>query len=298
MKHSSNTVQQCITKLLLILSFTFSVSSVLADNGKPDLWSFEKDGKLSYLFGSIHLGLEDMYPLSDAVNKAYNSVDALTVEFDFKPEDQVKMLPLITQYGVDRTSQLEQRLSPKTRAVYQKACKEQQLPCEQFAPLKPWLASLQIAIMNVKKLGYKAELGIDQHFMSMAHAENKPVISLESMDSQIQMLVGLTEAQQELMLVQTLEETGDFLKELLTAWKTGDDSTMSKLLTSDMDNPDAQLMHKAIFDDRNVAMANGVMTQIEQGKTLLVVVGAGHIIGENGIVELLKKNGYRVKQVQ
>jgi len=283
---------------LLIIAFIFSVTTFLADNGKPDLWSVEKNGKLSYLFGSIHLGLEDMYPLTDKVLNAYKSSDALTVEFDFKPEDQKKMLPLITRYGVDRTSPLEQRLSPKTLAIYQKACKEQQLPCHQFVPLKPWLASLQIAIMNVKKLGYKAELGIDQYFMTMAHNTDKPVYSLESMDSQIQMLVGMNQEEQEMMLVQTLEETGDFLKELLDSWKTGDDKTMTKLLMIESDDPIVIRMHKAIFDDRNVLMAKGIMERIVNGKTLFVVVGAGHMVGDNGIVEILKRNGYHVESVQ
>ena len=59
--------------------------NLLADDGKPDLWKIEKNGNTSYLFGSIHLGTKDMYPLSDAVKNAYKSTDNLVVEVDSNP---------------------------------------------------------------------------------------------------------------------------------------------------------------------------------------------------------------------
>ena len=93
-------------------------ASVSADNGKPDLWKVEKGGKSSYLFGSIHLGSEDMYPLSKKVKDAYNQAENLVVEIDLKPGDEQKLLPIIQKLGVDMTSTLESRLSPETLAIY------------------------------------------------------------------------------------------------------------------------------------------------------------------------------------
>ncbi len=276
----------------------FLPSTFLADNGKPDLWRVEHNGNMSYLFGSIHLGSDDLYPMTEEVTKAYHSSDHLTVEFDLKDADQPKMMSLIQKHGLDITTPLEKRLSPKTLAVYQQACEVRKWPCQQFAPLKPWFVSLQLTIMQMQQLGYKADLGIDKHFLSMAHHSNKSVLSLESMESQIDMLAGLTQEQQELMLVQTIEETGDFLSELIQAWKEGDDGALVKMLENDSDDAASIAMHNAIFGDRNITMAEGITKHLLNGKTLFVVVGAGHIVGDDGIVELLRAGGFKVTQLQ
>jgi len=71
---------------IFLLSLTLFSVTCFADNGKPDLWKFEKHGNVSYLFGSIHIGSQDMYPMSDRVIEAYQGSDELVVEIDIKPK--------------------------------------------------------------------------------------------------------------------------------------------------------------------------------------------------------------------
>ena len=291
-----------MNKKLLISLFgiatTLTSSFVSADNGKPDLWKVEKDGKSSYLFGSIHLGSQDMYPLSKAVKDAYTNSDNLVVEIDLKPGDEAKMQPLVQELGLNMTAPLESRLSPKTLAIYKQACTQKSLPCEQFAPFEAWLLSLQLSVMKIQQLGYKEELGIDKHFLSMAHKSNKKVISLETADAQLRMLGGFNQKQQELMLVQSLEATNEEVNQLFKAWKVGDDEALVKMFKKDIEKAEAKVIYKTMITDRNHAMAKGIKQELIAGKSLFVVVGAGHIVGETGLVNLLKKDGYKLSQLQ
>lgn len=278
------------------LMFVSGISS--ADNGKPDLWKVEKNGNTSYLFGSIHLGSDDMYPLSKSVKDAYQSSDNLVVEIDMKPGDEEKLAPLVQQYGLNMSVPLENRLSPETLTIYKKVCIEKSLPCAQFAPFEAWLLSAQLSVSLMQQLGFSDALGIDKHFLEMAHKANKNVISLETADFQLKALSGFNQQQQELMLVQSLQATNEDVFELFKAWKSGDDATLVKMFSKDLDKQGAMGIYKTLFTDRNLAMAEKVKTEMESNKSLFVVVGAGHVVGETGLVNSLKKTGHKLTQIQ
>jgi len=290
-------------KFLFVKAFVLTilllfVTNLQADNGKPDLWKVEKNGNTSYLFGSIHLGSPDMYPLSEEVSKAYASSDHLVVEIDLKPADQMKLVPLIQKHGLNPGVPIENRLSEKTLAIYKETCSKDSLPCEQFAPLKAWLLSLQLSVMKMQQLGFKEDLGIDKYFIDKAHKENKTVINLETADFQIKMLSSFSQAQQELMLIQSLQASKEDFIGLFDAWKSGNDDDMMKMFRKDFDKVGAKEMYQVILDDRNIGMVEKIAKNIQQKKSLFVVVGAGHIVGDKGIVNLLKKQGFKLTQIQ
>ena len=285
-------------KIFVLTTLLFLTTSLQADNGKPDLWKVEKNGNTSYLFGSIHLGSPDMYPLSLAVTNAYTSSDHLVVEIDLKPGDEMKTLPLIQKHGLNISVPLEERLSEKTLTIYKGFCTKKSLPREPFAPLKAWLLSDILLIMKMQELGYKADLGIDKYFLEKAHKSNKNVISLETANSQIEMLSGFNQVQQELMLIQSLQVSKEDFIGLFDAWKSGDDNYMMAMFHKDMEKAGAKEMYKVLIDDRNIGMVKKIAKNIDEKKSLFVVVGVGHIVGEKGIVSLLKKDGFKLTQLQ
>jgi len=283
----------------LVATFGMLLASVLfADNGKPDLWKIQKNGTTSYLFGSIHMGSEDMYPLSDAVQKAYASTKHLVVEIDIIPGEEMKLMPLIQKHGLNMTVPLEKRLSTSGLAIYQKACKEQALPCAQFAPYRGWMVSAQLSVMQMQKLGYKENLGIDKHFLSLARKAKKSIISLETPELQFSLLGGFDQALQELMLIQTLQAKDEDYTDLFKAWKTGDDEGLIAMFQKGAEDPAVKAMYLKLFDQRNFKMADKIAKNSAEKQSLFVVVGAGHMIGKNGLVSLLTKDGFRVTQIQ
>lgn len=285
-------------KKLLAFSILLISAPLIADNGKPDLWKIEKDGKTSYLFGSIHLGEKSMYPLSKAVTDAYAATDYLSVEIDLKPGDEIKMLPLVQQYGLDMLNPIEKRLSPQGYEIFQQACKVKALPCAKLSVMRGWLLSTTISIMEMQKLGYTEQFGIDKHFLSLAHKSQKPVISLESAELQFKLLGGFEQSVQEFMLIESLQATNDDYKALFAAWKSGDDDAMLKMFQKGAENPQVKQMYDKIFDQRNFDMVDKIVTHFNEGKSQFVVVGAGHIVGKNGFVDLLQKKGFKATQIQ
>jgi len=285
-------------RYLIIAILWLTSNQLLADNGQPDLWRVEKNGNTSYLFGSIHLGSPDMYPLSDAVYKAYEITNHLMVEIDLKPEDEAKMIPLVQKYGLNSTVPLEKRLSPEGLALYKQACTKKSLPCQQFSSYQAWFLSVQLSLMSMQKLGYQNELGIDKHFLKKAHQTKRNVISLETAESQFKLLGGFDQQQQESMLMQSLQMRKEGFVGLFDAWKSGNDDAMLTMFQADFEQSGAKEMYNALFDDRNINMAKKISKNIKANRSLFVVVGAGHIIGENGIVELLRKEGFKLVQIQ
>jgi uncharacterized protein YbaP (TraB family) len=286
------------SKGLFVTIFLLTANNLLADNGQPDLWQIEKNGKISYLFGSIHLGSNDMYPLSDVVNKAYARSEHLVVEINLRPDAQASMQPLVQKYGFNLTVPLEKRLSPKGLIIYQQACQKKPLPCQQFSSYQAWFLSVQLSLMSMQKLGYKDELGIDKHFLALAHQSKKDIISLESAESQFKLLDSFNQQQQESMLIQSLQATKKDFISLFDAWKTGDEDALLSMFQADYTQPEDKAIYEALFDERNIKMVKQISENLNAGKSLFVVVGAGHIIGENGIVDLLKKEGYSLAQIQ
>ncbi len=293
MKHRS------LKALVIIISSSVLLANLsFADNGKPDLWKIQKNGTTSYLFGSIHMGSEDMYPLSDAVQQAYASTKHLAVEIDIIPGEEMKLVPLIQKYGLNMTVPLEKRLSASGLAIYKKACKEQSLPCLQFSVYRGWMASAQLSVIQMQKLGYQEALGIDKHFLTLAHKSKKSIISLETPELQFSLLGGFDQALQELMLIQALQAKNEDYTDLFNAWKTGDDQKLIALFQKGAEDPAVQAMYLKLFDQRNFKMADKITENSASKQSLFVVVGAGHMIGKNGLVNLLAKKGFKVTQIQ
>ena len=281
--------------VVFTLVFTVSVS---ADNQKPDLWKVEKDGVASYLFGSIHAGSKDMYPMSPMVMDAYNKTSSLVVEVDLASVDQAQMAQKFQKYGMNPSTPLEARLSPETLKTYKESCSTQSLPCQQFAPFKPWALSTVVLMMKMQQLGYTPDLGIDMHFLKLAHSSNKNIINLETVDSQLKLLSSFNQAQEEKMLVDSLKADKKQIDELFNAWKNGDDNVLMDYYTKGAEIPEIKDMYVKMLDVRNIQMVASLSNFLDKKQSLFVVVGAMHMIGEKGIVNLLREKDYSVIQIQ
>jgi len=149
----------------------------------------------------------------------------------------------------------------------------------------------------MQRMGFDPMLGIDMYFARKAAAEGKTVLGLETVQYQLGLFTSLTEAQQEDYLMQTLVELSDTEKELpqiLAAWKSGNldeiEKTMNKRFT---EFPE---LFERLVTRRNINWVSEIDKFLDGDRTALVVVGVGHMPGEVGLVELLKKKGYAVEQ--
>ena len=294
------------SELLLAVFLAIVAGAPLAAQAPPDpgklfLWEAVGEKGKAYLLGSIHLARDDLYPLDKTIESAFAESETLVVEVDLNQLDesafQLQALAAGV-YGDGRT--LESELSSDTLGKLQSFLEERGVPFSPFRVMKPWLVAISLTAMEMLKLGYKAEFGIDKHFLDRAEREDKPVSALESADFQIRLLSDFSEELQELFLSQTLEDAArisDVVDKLVNAWKRGDAETIEELILEAADDARMKPLYDKFFYRRNVDMATKIANLLDSGGSLFVVVGAGHLVGDEGIIQLLGDSEFDVNQV-
>ncbi len=289
----------------LILGF-FLTGGVAAATQQSDsevtskncLWSVEAGGNTVYLLGSLHVLKADAYPLAAAIEEAYSSSRKVVFETDMNamtnPAVQQKMLAL-GLYPEGQT--LDQHLSGQTKNLLKQKMSELGLPMQQFARFRPWFIALTLATFELQRLGYNPMYGIDMHFFGRAKEDEKELGFFEPVEYQIDLLGKMTNQDQESFLNQTLEEM-DIVAELaadMTAyWESGDAENLYQLMNrSFKDHPG---IRDRLLIQRNKNWTSQIEALMKENKIVLIIVGAGHLVGPDSVIDQLKKKGYSVKQ--
>lgn len=278
------------------------------DEGSVFMWEVnakEGDGKL-YLLGSIHVGTDDMYPLNPIITDAFDKSDALAVECDvttlYQRSDYLKLMEkLMYTDGTTVKDHIPEDLYNKTDALL----KEKGLSIQFFSLYKPIILAQNISNLMLEEWGYSSDKGIDVYFINLARERGMEIIEIESVEFQFDMLGGFSDEIQIMELRHTLEgiETSRIILEgMLEFWNTGDVRSFEELISQEDDSlsPGEKELYreyeKIMFDDRNLNMADKAEEYLKTGKTTFYIVGAGHMVGETGIIKLLRDRGYTVVQ--
>ncbi len=287
----------------LILAWTFVTAvwaqeSLDSNSNKNFLWSVETGSKTVYLLGSLHLTRSDAWPLAQEIESAYNDCKKVVFEADVGgmngPAAQAKVMTL-GLYPEGQT--LEQNISGETYRLLQKKATALGLPMVYLARFKPWLCALTLTAMEYQRLGFDLKHGIDDYFLKKAKGDGKETIFLETVEHQLNLFTQLDVCEQESFLGQTLKDLEvmeTLASDVVAAWKTGNVDKLSSIITiSFQEYPD---IYDRVFVQRNKEWAAQIDHLTKQNGNVLVIVGAGHLVGTEGLVELLKKKGYTVEQ--
>jgi uncharacterized protein YbaP (TraB family) len=195
---------------------------------------------------------------------------------------------------------LEKHLSPKTYALLKKELNELGASLEVANKYKPWFLAISLVSLEISKLGFDPSYGIDRYFLSKA-SETKKILELESLEYQFHLSSSLPEKDQELFLLYTLKDIKVLEKELdklVKAWRTGDERGIESIITKTV-KEDKRLIpiYEKFIYERNRNMASKIEDYLKEKETFFVVVGAGHLIGSQGIIELLKGKGFILEQL-
>lgn len=280
---------------ILVLTLVLTGTGRADETVKPDrlfLWEVKSDTSTVYLLGSIHAVNRDLYPLDERITKAFAESDALVVEANVAgPEAIAAAVTMMSKAMYPADDSLEKHVSKEVLNETVNRMTKLGLPLDPNR-FKPWFLSITITMAELAKAGILAQHGIDLHFLQKA-AGKKEILELESIDFQANLLDSFNDTEQELFLKQTLHEVekiGPQTKDIIAAWKKGDTGAVDKLLTEAVrEMPEIKPVHKRVIDDRNIAMAEKVEGYLATDKTYFVVVGAAHLVGETGLVNLLGK---------
>ena len=261
----------------------------------PAFWRVESPTTTVWLLGSMHFGTPTFYPLPAQVEQAFAAADILAVEVDITRIQPSEALSAITRHGrLKGGESLNTVLSPDTLNRLRGHLQKTSVPFDSLARFKPWFAALQLVEAEIRKTEYEPAYGIDQFFLRKA--KGKDVVELETLDSQLGIFSALSLSEQEQFLDQTLVDISaseGYLREMVDAWQSGNLQLLeSSLLKPFADNPDTQKLYQAIFTERNLQMAEQAVQWLEGDRSVFLVVGAGHMIGDGGIVALLQNRGF------
>jgi uncharacterized protein YbaP (TraB family) len=247
----------------------------------------------------VHLLTKDFYPLHPALDAAFKDSDLLVEEVDIgemmATENQLGML----MEGMLPSGQtLDKVLSPSTFAAVSKRMDGLGLPVEPLKRLKPWLLAITLLGMEWQKAGFEAELGLDKHFYDRARAERKSVQGLETVAFQISRFDEMTNDEQERLLLETLKELdtqqADVAK-LANAWKNGDAATVERIVLQDLKSEPR--LYQRMLVDRNRDWLPKIEALLAKGSRPMVVVGAAHLVGADGLLAMLRARGFSVEQL-
>lgn len=273
--------------------------------GNSFLWkATADDGNTAYLLGSIHVARPDFYPLAPEIEQAFEDSKVLAVEVDVLKVDAAALQQVMLTKGMYQGGgSLADDVSADTLKAFRAHCESSGLPAPALEKFRPWAVAITVAMMELQKLGYKPELGVDHHFLTKAHDAKKPVVELETAAAQIELLSGFGKELEDKFLLQTLVGLDDLdqtMETAVVAWKAGDAERLQEemLDKSLREAPEAKPVFEKLFDERNVKMAEKIDGFLKGDEQHFVVVGAGHMLGEKGIVKLLEDKGYTVEQMR
>ena len=286
--------------LLALLGSSAFPRETLPAPQKSFLWKVQSQTTTAYVLGSLHYSKKEMYPLSEKIEKAFGESSILVVEADVNDLKKFDIQKFAERALYPENDTLEKHVSPE---IYERVVKETNglgISVEVLNRQKPWFLAMTFIALESLKLGFDPNLGIDKHFLSKAEGR-KETLELESLDYQFNLLSEFSDKDQELFLLYTLKDLKvmeDELERLTQAWTSGDTKTMESILTrSASEDKRLSFIFEKLIYERNRKMASKIEDFLRTGKTYFVIVGAGHLVGDRGIVEILKGKGYRIEQL-
>ncbi len=287
---------------ILWLTLAFAATTLRADDAPHPLSMWQVDGASNrvYLLGSIHLLREQDHPLPTAIYSAYEDAEKLIMELDMDDMDPIETQTLTNELGLIKGDEtLGDLMGDELFAEAERLAAAIQIPLALLAKSEPWYAAMNVEIMLLMRMGFDPSFGIETHLMTMAGGDGKEILGLETMRQQLGFLDNLSPSAQRDMLMQALSEGAELdelMDTMIDAWRIGDVDFMENTLLADMQNyPE---LNDVIVVNRNRDWANQIEQLLDDEIDYLIVVGALHLIGDEGVPELLESRGHDVTQLQ
>lgn len=263
------------------------------------LWQIQSDQNTVYLLGSVHLLSDGDYPLPASFQAAFDDSDALLMEIDLDDLSVLEVAASLAEKSrIKGDSTLQATLGAQRWLEANQIAKQIGLDLADYQKVKPWYAAMLITQHAMRDARFEPRLGVDQFFATQAIRADKPIDGLETFDEQIDFFDSLSTELQIQLLVQTLndvDEYADDMQLLVERWRSGDVAFLAEeLLAGFKGYPE---LNDILISKRNAAWLDRVVALTRSNQDYLVVVGALHLVGPDGLNARLTELGLAPKQL-
>ena len=303
-------------RLIIVLFcslYCFSTAPAAADAGTKAQAQVPKRGALFkvagaghtlYLFGTIHVGARDFYPLEPRVSAALARAGKLALEVD-PLGDPALVRKALQQYGLyPAGGSALAEIRPEFLPRLERLLKRYAIAPETVAPMKPWLLACVLALSEFSAQGYEASLAVDAWLSQQAHRRGIPVIELESVGGQMALFDRMTNAEQGRFLEEGMDAIEDEgrageARKLVRAWRTADAATLDGLASEAAADESftGKFVQKVLLEERNPGLADGIARLLASEKNSLAAIGVLHLVGAGSVPLLLRQRGLKVERV-
>ena len=254
------------------------------------------NGATLYLLGSVHLLSQDAAALPPQVDTAFEHAKTVSLETSFDSV-QMRAAELMMRGRFSNGATLRSTLSPSAVPKVDSLLRSYGLTLDQVNGFKPWFVSVLLTQVAMQKMGFQPQYGVDMQLNARAKAAGKPVLGLESPEFQLGLLDGLSAADQERMLLDgtTPDQAAKELATVRDAWALGKVAALDSLLNYRLQ--DTPGLRDALLTNRNRSWIPKLELLLQGKDDALVVVGAGHLVGKDGVLQLLRGKGYTIEQM-
>jgi uncharacterized protein len=264
------------------------------------VWALKGAHNTVYLAGSVHLLKKDDTSLPPAFERAYASAKTLVMEVDIDDVDSPEAAALLLQKGVFADgSTLSDSIGAARYGRVAAEAARLGLPVEGLQQFEPWAVALTLTQLEYAQLGFDADAGVERQLGRRAHADGKPIQGLETLEEQINILASLSKDDQAAFLEQTVTEMHDAdreTREILVAWRSGNAAKLAALMSEDFQSFPS--LYHALVTDRNRRWLPQIERFLKAQQNYLVIVGALHLVGDGGLLQLARAAGLEPRPLQ
>ncbi len=286
-----------ILRIVLVLILLLAAAGVQAETS---VWVVKSAKSTVYLAGSCHVLRASDYPLPAEFLAAYQDSRQIIFEAplsDMEKPEYMQKLILAATYSDGTT--LREHLSPQAYSKAEAFCRDRNYPLEQFQSFRPWMLAMTLTMSEMARIGAEPNYGVDYFFNERAQSDRKMLGSLETVDQQIGFLTTLDEYMSNEQITETIDELREIDTkgpEVLNSWKKGDEAKIEALNLKELKA--YPKLYQTLIIDRNKRWINDIEGYLNGSVNTMVIVGVAHLVGDNSVVDLLRKRGYKVVKLQ
>lgn len=291
-----------VAETILVVPVPASVASVVpatpiaaAREPAPFLWEVKKGNTTHYLSGSIHLLPKEAYPLPVGFEVAYQNSRTLVFEAHLQqlqqPASQLKVMK-----SARSQQPLSERLSPELLEKVRERLVLAKLKPDFCDAYQAWYCATMIEVSQYRNAGFSGESGLDMYLFMRASVEGKPVLALEGVEQHLALLTDMPDGIAQAFLAAELagKSPDQISPELLyRAWRDNRAGELLKVL--DELRNSTPLVYQHFLSDRNRQWLPRLQQYFDSPDSHFVVVGAAHLLGDDGLLALLRQAGYHVQ---